>query len=240
MAKQRTDLDAKLDRFAQALAAAAGDNLVSLVLYGSTAAGTTHDSSDVNLLLILRDASAARLHQLGDAFRAWARQGDRPPLVFSLDGWRRAADVFPIEIEDIRRHGRVLLGTDPVADLPTTRDDLRRQLEREARGAMTQLRAAYAAAAPDGKALARLLVASFSTVRVLFRAALRLEDHQHEGDDRAIVAAIAGRAGFPAQALDWAMAHRKADRVPSLQPNDPIAAGYLDAVAAFVDFVDRS
>jgi predicted nucleotidyltransferase len=240
MAKQRMDLDAKLDRFAQALAAAAGDNLVSLVLYGSAAAGTAHDSSDVNLVLILRDATADRLRPLGGAFRDWTRQGERPPLVFSLDGWRRAADVFPIEIEDIRRQGRVLRGADPVADLPTSRDDLRRQLEREARGAMVQLRAAYAAAAPDGKALSQLVVASFSTVRVLFRAALRLEDHAKDGDDHAIVAAVAGRAGFPAAALEWAIRHRKADRVPALKPFDPIAAGYLDAVAAFVDFVDRS
>lgn len=240
MAKQRTDLDATLDRFAHALGEAAGDNLVSLVLYGSAATGTARDSSDVNLLLILRDATAARLHPLGDAFRKWARQGNRPPLVFSLDGWQRAADVFPIEIEDIRQHGRVLRGTDAVADLPTTREDLRRQLEREARGAMIQLRAAYAAAAPDGKALAQLLTASFSTVRVLFRAALRLEDDLQEGDDRATVAAIAAHAGFPPEALDWTITNRKADRVPALQPNDPIAAGYLDAVAAFVDFVDRS
>jgi predicted nucleotidyltransferase len=238
MAKQ--DLDTRLDRFAKALKDAAGDNLVSLVLYGSAARGTAHSASDVNLLLILRDATAAGLHPLGEAVRTWTRDGDRPPLIFSADGWRRAADVFPIEIEDIRRHGRVLLGDDPVAGLATSRDDLRRQLEREARGAAVQLRAAYAAAGPDGGALGRLVVASLGTFVVLFRAALRLDDDGHERDDQAILHEIASRVGFPSGALDWALRNRNAERVAPLKPYDPIAAAYLDAVTAFVDFVDRS
>ncbi len=240
MAKQGNDLETRLDRFVQALKAAAGDNLVSLVLYGSAARGTAHSASDVNLLLILRDATAAGLHPLGEAVRTWTRNGDRPPLIFSADGWQRAADVFPIEIEDIRRQGRVLLGANPVADLATSRDDLRRQLEREARGAAVQLRAAYAAAAPDGAALSQLLVASLGTFMVLFRAALRLNDDGQERDDRATVHAIASRAGFPPGALEWALTNRNADRAAALKPYDPIAAAYLDAVAAFVDFVDRS
>jgi predicted nucleotidyltransferase len=240
MSKRRMGLDARLDRFASTLREAAGDNLVSLVLYGSAARGTAHGASDVNLLLILRDATAAGLHPLGEAVRVWTENGDRPPLIFSADGWQRAADVFPIEIEDIRRHGRVLHGNDPVADFPTNRDDLRRQLEREARGAAVQLRAAYAAAAPDGSALGHLLLASLGTFMVLFRAALRLDDDGQERDDRAIVHAIASRAGFAPDALDWALSNRKAERVGALKPYDPIAAAYLDAVAAFVDFVDRS
>jgi hypothetical protein len=233
-------LNQRLERLAAAVAAATGDNLVSLVLYGSAAAGTRGAQSDVNLLMVLRDASAAALHPLGDALRDWLRSGERAPLVFSLDGWRRAADVFPIEIEDIRQRHRVLRGSDPVADLTTTRDDLRRELEREARGLLVQLRASYAAAASDGKALAAVVRDSLRTVLVLFRASLRLGDGAPPESREALVEAVGRAAGFDPSAFRWPLEQQTAARPGRLRAHDPTAAAYLDAVASFVAYVDRS
>jgi len=240
MATNDGKLDARLERLAAAVTAATGDNLVSLVLYGSAANGIRGATSDVNLLLVLRDASAAALHPLGDALRDWLRSGERAPLVFSLDGWRRAADVFPIEIEDIRQRHRVLRGTDPVTGLATTRDDLRRELEREARGLLIQLRASYAAAASDGKALAAVVRDSLRTVLVLFRASLRLADGALPETREALVEAVARNAGLDAGAFRWPLEQQAASRPGKLRAHDPVAAAYLDAVASFVAYVDRS
>jgi hypothetical protein len=190
--------------------------------------------------MVLRDASAAALRPLGDALRDWLRSGERAPLVFSLDGWRRAADVFPIEIEDIRQRHRVLRGTDPVADLPTTRADLRRELEREARGLLVQLRASYAAAASDGKALAAVVRDSLSSVLVLFRASLRLGDGTPPDARDTLVEIVGQAAGFDPSAFRWALEQHSASRPGRLAAHDPIAAAYLDAVASFVAYVDRS
>jgi hypothetical protein len=148
--------------------------------------------------------------------------------------------VFPIEIEDIRQRHRVLRGTDPVADLTTTRDDLRRELEREARGLLIQLRASYAAAAGDGKDLAAVVRDSLRTVLVLFRASLRLGDGSLPESREALVETVARAAGFAPSALRWALDQQGAARPARLQPYDAIAAAYLDAVATFVAFVDRS
>jgi hypothetical protein len=239
-AKHDGNLEARLERLATAVTAATGDNLVSLVLYGSATGGARGTQSDVNLLMVLRDASAAALHPLGDALRDWLRSGERAPLVFSLDGWRQAADVFPIEIEDIRQQHRVLRGTDPVADLATTRDDLRRELEREARGLLIQLRASYAAATGDGKALAAVVRDSLRTVLVLFRASVRLSDGNPPDSRDAVVETVARAAGFESSAFRWALDQQTAARPGRLEAHDPIAAAYLDAVASFVAFVDRS
>ena len=239
-AKNDGNLDARLERLATAVTEAAADNLVSLVLYGSAASGIRGAQSDVNLLMVLRDASAAALHPLGPALRAWLRSGERAPLVFSLDGWRRAADVFPIEIEDIRQRHRVLRGTDPVAEVATTREDLRRELEREARGLLIQLRASYAAAAGDGKALAAVVRDSLRTVLVLFRASLRLGDASLPDSREALVETVGRAASFEPSAFRWALDQQAAPRPARLQPYDATAAAYLDAVATFVAFVDRS
>jgi predicted nucleotidyltransferase len=234
------DLDARLEAFAADLERAAGDNLRSLVLYGSAARGNVGPGSDVNLLLLLQDASAAALRPLSPAIRQWVKSGEPPPLIFSETSWHASADVFPIEIEDVRRHHKILRGADPVADIPTARDDLRRELEREARGKLIQLSAHYAAAAPDGKALSSLIAASCKAFLVLFRAGLRLANREAPVANDAVARDTAALCGFPSDALAWPLARLAGGKTPDLAPYDPIAADFLDAVTAFVNAVDRA
>lgn len=53
-----------LDIFKQLLIEKFGDNLISLVLYGSVARGTAKDESDIDLLIILKDAPAGYYERL--------------------------------------------------------------------------------------------------------------------------------------------------------------------------------
>lgn len=234
------DLDTRLERFAGALDAAAGPNLVSLVLYGSAATGTARPDSDVNLLLILQDAGSTALGAVSPALQDWLAAGQRPPLIFSEQSWRAAADVFPLEIEDIRAGHRVLRGRDPVMGIATRPADQRLELERELRGRMIQLRAGYAAGAPDGKALTDLVAESLRGLIPLFRAALRLAGAVPAAESRELVRQLAGLAGLDAGAFDWPLARLAGARVPALGAHDPRAARYLDGVSAFVDYVDRA
>ena len=153
MAKSLTD---KLDRFRDQLTQALGDNLVSLLLFGPVtrdhASGT---GDDARILLIVRDASPGALRPAEPLIAEWAHRGKSPPLIFSDTEWRASTDVFPIEIEDMREAHRLLAGSDPFEDLETTRDDLRRELEREIRGKLLHLRTDYAAMATNGSALSK-------------------------------------------------------------------------------------
>jgi hypothetical protein len=234
------DLDKRLEAFATDLERAAGANLRSLVLYGSAARGNVRQGSDVNLLLLLGDASAAALAPLGPAVREWVKSGEPPPLIFSEASWRASADVFPIEIEDVRQHHRVLRGANPVQDLATSRADLRAELEREARGKQIQLAAHYAAAAPDGKALGNLIAGSCKTFLVLFRAGLRLAGRDAPTANDAVAAQTATLCGFDPAALAWPLARLSGAKSPDLAPYDSIAVRYLDAISAFVTYVDRA
>jgi hypothetical protein len=234
------DLDRRLEAFAADLERAAGANLKSLVLYGSAARGGARPGSDVNLPLLLEDATAAALAPLGPAVRQWVKSGEPPPLIFSEASWRASADVFPIEVEDVRQHHRVLRGADPVHDLATARDDLRAELEREARGKEIQLAAHYAATAPDGKALGNLVAGSCKTFLVLFRAGLRLAGRDAPAADAAVATQTAALCGFDPEALAWPLARLSGAKPPDLAANDPVAARYLDAIAAFVNYVDRA
>lgn len=232
-------MDDKLERFATQAAGALRDNLVSLVLYGSAARGDYDASrSDLNLLVVLQDASPAALRPAGAAIAQWARSGEPPPLIFSEQEWRSATDVFPIEIEDMRAAHRLLRGRDPFAGLATTRPDLRQQLEREIRGKLLHLRAEYAAAEADGRALSGLLEGVTPTFFVLFRALLRLLGRDAPTERRALVRETADAAGFDAAAFDWVLARlagRKGDRLEAHDPRGAACVAALERLAAYID-----
>lgn len=222
----------------QGLQAALGPRLVSLVLYGSVARGThVPGRSDVNLLLIASDASAATLRDAAPPLRAWTKAGHRPPLITTPAEWAASADVYPLEVEDIREAHRVLAGSDPVDGLVTQREDQARELEHQARGLLTHLRGHYAAAAEDGRALSALLTSTIGTVLVFCRGRLRLAGRDLPGDPGAVIAAAAVAAEFDPAPFTWAIEARREGRT-GLRPHDPVGAGYLAAVERLVSFVN--
>ena len=229
-----------LGQFAGRLEAALGDNLVALLLFGSAARGTHVDGrSDLNVLVIVRDASVARLHAATPVLAEWAKGGEPAPLVFAEEEWRASADVFPIEVEDMREAHRVLAGRDPFEGIATRRADLRRELEHELRGKVLRLRTEYAAAAADGQALGRLLVHSAATFFVLFRATLRLLGGAPPAGHDALVRETAAAAGLDASAFEWVLGALGGKNPKALEPYDPVAGKYVDAMEQLADYVDR-
>ncbi|HEX9726974.1 MAG TPA: hypothetical protein VGA37_00545 [Gemmatimonadales bacterium] len=228
-----------VEQFAAALALAAGDNLVSLLLRGSAARGD-YDAkrSDLNVVIILTDASATALRPLADAVAGWVKADQPPPVIFTEAGWHASTDVFPIELEDMREAHRLLHGTDPFAKVATTREDLRRELEREARGKLIQLRAEYVAVAAHGKWLGALLLRSAKTFFVLFRALVRASGATPPQDPRALVAVAAELAGFDPTAFEWIVAKLAGEKRPDLAAYAPEGGRYLDAIERFVLYVD--
>jgi hypothetical protein len=231
--------ETQLDRLAEALQAALGDSLVALLVYGSAAReGASGPRADVNVLLIVRDASSAGLRPVAEAIAGWVKAGYAPPLVFGEAEWHACTDVFPIEIEDMREAHRLLAGRDPFAGLATTHADLRRELEREVRSKLLHLRTAYAAAAPDGKALEALLEQSSGTMLTLLRAALRVAGRPVPADAAGQVAAAAELAGFDPAGFQWVVARRAGATTRRLEPYDGTAAAYVDAVQRLAAWVD--
>src|ERR1043166_245554 len=90
--------DNMLTQLVDDLRAAHGENLASVVLYGSAAAGDHDDArSDHNILIALKRISPADLQRSQQPVEAWRRLGQPLPVYFSVEELERAADVFPIE-----------------------------------------------------------------------------------------------------------------------------------------------
>lgn len=240
MATQR-DPVAAARALTERLEGALGDNLLSVLLYGSAARGEySAERSDVNVLVVLRDASTAALRPAAGSLAEWVRGGETPPLIFSEAEWRRSTDVFAMEIEDMRGGHLVLHGDDPLSEANTTREDLRRELEREMIGTVLHLRAAYAAAAADGKALEALLTGSASHLLTLCRGLIRLGGEEPPADRTDVARRAAALAGVEPDALEWVVAAAAGRRPRALAAHDPLAATYVAAVEKMARHVDES
>src|SRR6266700_2244752 len=107
-----------LSEFVEKMRTAAGENLISVILYGSAAEGEFHpEYSDLNLLCVLRDASFASLAKIAEVVEWWRSKKHHPPLVLTPEELRTTADVFSIEFVDMKQRYRVLWGDDVLKSL---------------------------------------------------------------------------------------------------------------------------
>jgi predicted nucleotidyltransferase len=227
------------EQWVERLRTVAGDNLRSVVLFGSAAvddqAGTL---SDTNLLVVVRSLGVEELALLSEASAAWLRQGEAPPVFITEEELKASADVFPIEFTDLEDARRVLLGEDPMRGLAFSKDNLRVELEHEFRGAVLRLRRTLVATGMDKKRVGEVMLKSASTFLVLLRSVARLLGEAPPLKKGEVLTMIKRRLDFDDEVLRLLedARHRPAD------PRE--VAPYLDRYLAVLDaltvWVDRA
>lgn len=232
---QQSRLEAAIERLVSELAGAV-QPACSIVLYGSAARGDWDTArSDVNLLVVVDDPSPAALERLTPAVTEWHSAGYTPPLLLGRSEWRRATDVFPIELVDMRLAHRVLAGPDPLAGLEVAAVDLRRALESELRGKLMRLRQAFVRFHDVRPTLGGFATASCSELLVLLRASAVLLGRDPGSTAASAIDALAAEMGDSAAAVREVALHRR-DTEWSCSPEH--FAEYLEAIRRVADLVD--
>ena len=232
------------NEFVQRIRAAAGENVLSVILYGSAAEGEFHPVySDLNLLCVLRDSSFAAIAELSDVFDWWRKKKFRPPLILRLQELMTAADVFSIEFVDMKQRYRVLFGDDVLEKLNVPMVLHRFQLEYELREKLLLLRQHLVVAGNNEKQLWEVLLHSLSSFTTLFRHVLLELGEPGRKHSREAVTLLSARLNFEASPFVQLMDVRagKLDR-KQLRVSD-VAAQYLSAiekVATAVDTIESS
>jgi predicted nucleotidyltransferase len=168
-----------LNGLVEDLRATHGDNLASVVLYGSAAAGGTRElQSDYNLLIALKRITPEDLRLAQAPMREWQRLGHPLPVYFTVEELSDAADVFPIEFHQMANARIVLHGRDPFEFVKLSDANLRHQAEYELRSKLIQLRRHYIPASVSIEKLSDLMSDSLSSFAVLFRAVLLLHGQE--------------------------------------------------------------
>jgi predicted nucleotidyltransferase len=229
-----------INEFVERMRTTAGTNLLSVILYGSVAAGDyVADHSDVNLLCVLRETSFAAIAALAPAIEWWEKQKHRAPLLMSAEEMRRSADVFSIEFLDMRRHYRVLWGEDVLRALEIPMRSHRVQVEYELREKTILLRQRLLMVAGNAEAKWDLLLRSLPAFGTLFRHALIALGDAGAGTKREAAAALAGKLGIDGSVFGELLdiRERKADRKAAKV--DELFARYLTLVEGVTAAVDK-
>ena len=233
-------MDKRLDQLVEKLKKAYGDRLISVVLYGSAAAGDHHAGfSDFNILCVLSAIAPGELAAAAEPFRWWREQGSPAPLLLTEHELATSTDCFAIEFHDMQSHHRLLFGKDVIAALPVEKHFYRAQVEHDLRAKLLRLRQKASGVMAEPDLLRRLLLDSVSTFCVLFRHALRLAGAQGPPQKREVVRLAAERFAFDPAPLDRLLDVREARIKP--KELDPIAVleAYLRAIDTVIDAVDR-
>ena len=228
-----------LTEFVQKLRQEAGENLASVVLYGSAAEGEFHpEYSDLNLLCVLRDTSFSALAKIVEAVEWWRRKKHHPPLVVTVQELKDSADVFSIEFIDMKQRYRVLYGEDVLRDLQVPMQLHRRQLEYELREKLFLLRQHILLAGKNERQLWEVMLQSLSSFTTLFRHVLVETGEQGRKHSRDAVTELGGRLKFDASAFVQLMDVRakKIDR-KQLRAAD-VAQQYLSGIEKVASAVD--
>jgi predicted nucleotidyltransferase len=152
------------------------DDLLSVVLYGSAAAGQMRTTSDVNLLLVLRRLEFQAAERLSDALRlAEAAVGLK--VMFLLESEvTEAATAFALKFADMTDRHVLLYGRDPFAVLAVPRGAKIFRLKQVLLNLVLRMREALIRSAGEEKRRALLIAEFGAPLRSAAVALLELEN----------------------------------------------------------------
>jgi predicted nucleotidyltransferase len=231
----------QFEAFIDDLKATHGNNLASVILYGSAAVGDyVPDVSDLNVLIALNRITPQELRQAHASVREWAKLGQPVPVYFTVSELQNAADVFPIEFHQMESARRVLYGKDVLADVQISDKFLRHQVEYELRSKLILLRRQYIPASASLDGLKTLMSESLASFAALFKAVLLLIGLQPPRKKHEAVALIVQQFNLDGSPFERIFNIREDNYAASL---DEVAANrlfgeYMEQIENVINAVD--
>lgn len=234
-------MDHHFEAFLDDVKATHGKNLVSVILYGSAAAGDfVPRKSNYNLLIALNKITPKDLRNAHATMREWAKMGHPVPVYFTVDELQNAADVFPIEFHNMERARKVLYGADVLANVNISDEYLRHQTEYELRSKLIKLRRAYIPASASVEGLTRLMIESLSSFASLCRAVLMLLEIEPPTTKHEIVALTAQKFGLNGKVFERIFNIRENNYARTLDDvsANALFADYMEQIENIISAVD--
>ncbi len=230
-----------LDTLVENLREAHGENLASIVLYGSVAAGDhIEQHSDHNLLIALSRITSEDLRLAQSAMRDWLKSGQSMPVYFTVEELKRAADVFPIEFLQMEQARQVLYGRDPFEFVEISQANLRHQTEYELRTKLIQLRRLYIPASTSVEKLCALMSDSLASFVALFRAVLILHGQEPPVSKADSIRATGTLLGLNESPFEKILELRSKSGKPLTEAEaNNVFSAYMSQIEQVIEAVDR-
>jgi hypothetical protein len=173
-----------------------GDDLISVVLYGSAAEGRLRATSDVNVLVVLKRFELARIEALREPARLAKALVRLEPMWVLESEIDAALNAFAVKFGDIMHRNRVLFGADPFAGRSVPRTASIQRLRQVALNLSLRLREAYVERSLREEQLAHVLADFSGPLRTLAAALLELEGSA-PSSPKAALESFAAQLGEP-------------------------------------------
>jgi predicted nucleotidyltransferase len=153
-----------------------GDDLVSIILYGSAASGEyVPGKSDINFMIVLSEAAIDSLDRTFQAIAKWRKRNIATPLFVTEQYLHTSLDAFPVEYLNFQSNYELVYGKDILRDLAFDTRLLRLQCEREIKGKLLLLREAYLETRGKGRHLQELISQSIQAFIAIFNGLLYIK-----------------------------------------------------------------
>lgn len=153
-----------------------GNELVSLIIYGSAAGGYyVKGKSDINLLVVLTQGGADRLEDSLDIVKQWNKRRVAVPWVMTASFIDKSLDCYPIEFLNLKNNHILIYGEDVLAQLQFRPEELRLQIEKEIKGKLILLRQGYLETAGSSRQIRQLISRSLTAFVSIFNALIYLK-----------------------------------------------------------------
>ncbi|MGH9689044.1 MAG: hypothetical protein ACRD5K_18375 [Candidatus Acidiferrales bacterium] len=233
-------MESKLAELVNRLQEAAGENLRSVVLFGSAVAGEFYaEHSDLNILCLLDRTSSVELAQLHPAIAWWLGEGNPAPLVFTYEELTRSAHLSAIEMFDIKTHHRILFGPDWLDNFQPPLQLHRLQVERQLHRERLNLRQAILAAPEKPKAYLEVMLSSTSRFCTLFRHAVMAAGERPPNTKRESVAAMAAWTGADPSGFEAILDCKEGKRKPRQIDLEAALHSYVEFVTLAANETSR-
>lgn len=192
----------RIREWARSLEAELREDLVAIALTGGVARGDYRPGeSTVNAIVVVKDASFARLDGIASAMQA-VRYGARLAAVILTEAELPGmADAFPLLFDEIRRWHLTLVGRDLFADAKVHDTHRRLRIEQELREALVNLRLAVTDALGAREAIAGAVARKTHQVRRALFALLDLKKIPCKADLASVLACAGGHYAVDVAAL---------------------------------------
>jgi predicted nucleotidyltransferase len=229
-----------IPEFTEAYQRIFGNDLISIVLYGSGARGAyIRRRSDLNFLICLTEEGIKELDKAFKLVASWRRRRVTTPLFMTVEYITASLDAFPLEFLNIKQHYRVVWGKDPLKGIKINRKQLRLQVEREVKGKLLQLRGAYLTSRGWGINLTALASQSLIALVSIFQGILYLRDKEIPSQRVEVITAAAAETGLAAEPFVRLWEAKEGKSKPSARVTKGLMKSYIAEVGRLAAWVDK-
>lgn len=164
-----------LDKFIEELKNNLGDNLVSVIAFGSKA-NVEDAKNNLNLMIVTNLLTAENLYTSVKPVQKWVKAKNPIPVIMNKDEWYSSFDVYAIEYADIKENYRIVYGEDLVPSICVNKYFLRLQCESELKNLLLKYKNCFLMNIKSDREMKKILGNVIKTLLVIFRSVLRLHD----------------------------------------------------------------